>query len=263
MKKILSTCLIAALAFSANAGLRHYYTAQSGDFTQDTIGTAHGTLKGNASISGGALATDGTDGGLTGGDPTQGMLLDAAAVEGISTFSLSVWFQCQNNSGNADFIFAFSDGSVENRVIALPANNDNNYAGLTMASVDGTDVRAYAIGYSNEEGGPWLDRGLVHLVVTYDGSTFAMYVNGNPYESASISGLELSNLTTPCIAGGSPAAAADDSINGTTYAFGIFDAALESGEVADLYDLGTDVPPATLRAMFPSGSRRPALFIMK
>lgn len=265
MNKIAVLGLTAAFALSANAGLIHYYTHVSGDITQDTMGSANGTLVGNASLSNGALATDGTDGGLSGGVPTQGMQLDESAVENISTFSLSIWFQCQNNSGNQDYIFALSDGTTANRVIARPGNGSANfnYAGLSTASVDGTDATVYAEGFSNDEGGQWLDFGLIHLTVTYDGTTFILYVNGNPYQTANISGLELSNLTTICVAGGSPAAAADDSINGTTYAFGIFNSALEAGEVNELYSLGTDASPSELRSMFPNLSLRPALHIMK
>jgi hypothetical protein len=233
--------LLAALSMSAHAQLAHYYDSASGSLLNDQVGTANGTLEGTATISGGALVTDGTAGGLSGGVPANGMFLNSSAVSGITGgFTIVDWFQLVPSTGNHTHLFDFSDGTTANVLIALPVDsNSSPYPSHAYAGVGGHYADDFATSFNNGSGGAWLDTGsLYQMALTYDGSTLSMYVNGALQVSTTISGLNLSTLTTVGVAGGSPWTVSDPSIDGTTYAFDIFNETLSASQVSNVYGLG-------------------------
>jgi len=248
--------LVATVGASASAQtLDHYYYGAGGaSITSDQVGTAHGTLYGAATLSGGTsgyLLTDGGDGGLSGGVPTEGMLLNSSAVSGITgSFSISTWIQAAGNAYQSH-LFDFSDGTGQNMIAALAVDNWwPNYPPHAYASHgDWTYTDVWADTYDNGNGGAWLDDLDLHnLTLTYDGSYLSLYVDGGVYDSQALSGFNLSALTTVGVAGGSPWAVADRSFNGTTYSFGIFDGALSQSQMTSVYGLGKDATAADISA---------------
>lgn len=244
--------VLAATGLSANAqSLLHYYYAGSGDIRNDQVGSANGTLEGTATLGGGALVTDGTAGGLSGGVPANGMMLSGSAVSGISgAFTIMDWFSCASGQGNHTHLFDFSNGTGQNCLIALPVDaNAMPYPAHAYAGVGGTYTDVRNPSFNNGAGGAWLDTGATfQMALTYDGSTLTMYVNGVAQESAACSGLNLSTLTDIGVAGGSPWTVNDPSLNGTTYSFGILDGALSASQMSSVYALGNNATASAISA---------------
>ena len=246
--------VVAALGVSANAqSLSHYYYSAGGaSIAADQVGSANGTLYGAATLSGGTsgyLITDGGNGGLSGGVPTEGMLLAPSAVSGITgSFTISTWFQASGNAYQSH-LFDFSDGTGANMIAALSVDGGypypaHGYAGTSYAYTD-----VWGTTFDNGSGGAWLDTGnLYNLMLSYNGSTLNMYINGALYDSQALTGFDLSTRTTVGVAGGSPWAVGDRSFNGNTYSFAIVDGALSAGQVSSVYALGQDATASAFSA---------------
>lgn len=229
-----------AFAAGANAQLLHRY-----DFTadaNDTVGTAHGTLVGGASISGGALNTDGGNGAVNGQWGSGGPMvsLDASAVAGLSgAFSIETWFQCTSGWPKYDSLFAFSDNTQDNYLLGVPVRGYSPWpSGVGIKGAGGNTSDQPVVG-------PYLDDNTPHqAVLTYDGTTFSWYVDGALADFSGLPatlnnpGFNLSTLTYIGINGGSPWA--DPSLTGSTYDFRIYGQALTTAQVAGLHTLGAD-----------------------
>jgi hypothetical protein len=245
--------LLAAVGISANAQslLHYYYSAGGASVTADQVGTANGTVYGGT-LSGGAngyLITDGTGGGLSGGVPTMGMQLDASSVSGVSSaFTISMWFQATGNAYTS-FLYAFSDGTSGNMLASLAVDGGYPYPPHAYARVGGATIgtELWGNGFNNGVGGSWTDNGTLHQeVLTYDGSTWSMYMDNQLAASGSLSGFDLSLLQNVDVAGGSPWGVGDRSFNGNTYSFGIIDGALSGSQVASIYGLGQDATASAI-----------------
>ena len=225
-------------------GLLHRY-----DFTSnanDSVGTAHGTLKGTATISGGALNTAYVAGSLSGGVPQNGVQLPPSTVSGITgPFTIESWFIA--NSGQYSTLFSFSGNNTGSYILATPARGNSPYA--SSISVIGGGG-SFSEQQASEQ---YQDNGLLHqMLVTCDGTNLSYYIDGalgsfmglpptinNP-------GLVLSTLTYIGINGGAPWP--DYSINGSTRDFRIYGQAMTPGQVAGLYALGPDTSNAAIVA---------------
>jgi hypothetical protein len=226
-------------------GLMHRY-----DFAgnaNDSVGTAHGTLRGSATISGGALVTTAVAGGLSSGAPQNGAQLPPGAVSGITgPFSLESWFVA-NYGGGYTTLFSFSGNNTGSYILATPARGNSPYA--SSVSVIGGGGGSSELQASEQ----YQDNGALHqLVVTYDGSVLSYYIDGALGSFSGLppavtnSGLVLATLTYIGINGGSPWA--DNSINGSTRDFRIYGQALTASQIARLYALGSDAANATISA---------------
>jgi hypothetical protein len=218
-------------------GLLHRY-----DFTSnanDSVGTAHGTLRGSATISGGALNTTSVAGGLSGGAPQNGVQLPPGAVAGITgPFTIESWFVA-NFGGGYTTLFSFSGNNTRSYVLATPARGNSPYAS-TVSVIGGGG--SFTEQQASEQ---YQDNGALHqLVVTYDGATLSYYIDGalgsfsGLPPSITDPGLVLATLTYIGINGGSPWP--DNSINGSTRDFRIYGQALTASQVTNLYALGPD-----------------------
>lgn len=230
---------------AATGGLLHRY-----DFTanaNDSVGTAHGTLRGSATISGGALNTTAAAGGLSGGVPQNGVQLPPSAVSGITgPFTIESWFVA-NFGGGYTTLFSFSGNNTASYVLATPARGNSPYASsISVVGGGGCTTELQA----SEQ---YQDNGALHqMVVTCDGSTLSYYIDGALGSYAGLPptitdpGLVLATLTYIGINGGSPWA--DNSINGSTRDFRIYGQSLTASQVASAYALGPDASNSAISA---------------
>jgi hypothetical protein len=246
-------CLLASLfigiGVSADAQLLHRY-----DFVtdaNDTVGSAHGTLVGGATISGGALTTAGGNGAVNGTWSGTGprLTLDPSAVAGITgAFSIETWFSATTGWPKYDSLYAFSDTTRENYLLAAPVRGYGPWpSGVGIKGAGGD----YNASFDMVLSGIYLDTPGIHqTVLTYDGTTFSYYVNGAladfsglPSTGTSV-GFNLSTLTAIGINGGSPWD--DPSLTGSTYDFRIYGQSLTPDQVSAVYGLGVDAPNAAI-----------------
>ena len=242
----LALLLAGALGGTAQAQLLHRYDFNS---VNDTVGTANGTLEGSASLSSGALYSGGgfINGTLSGGVPSNGFMLPATAVAGITNaFTIDCWFLA-NYGGGYSTLFSFSDGTTGNYVLATPARGNYPYAsGVAVIGGGGNGSEQQALGQYHDDGA------LHEMVITYDGTTLSYYLDGGlatfPGQSVSPTltdaGVNLSTMTDIGIAGGSPWG--DNSINGYSYDFRLYGQALTSAQVAAVYALGKDASNSSI-----------------
>jgi len=237
--------LAGLLAVSANAQLLHRYDFETAGSANDTVGTAHGTRYGSATIIGGALNTTGATGTLSGGVPQNCVGLPASAVAGISgPFSIEIWYLANYNGGYCT-LFSFSGGTTADYVLATPARGTSPWQ---------SDVSVIGGGGSTTEqlaNQIYCDQGsLRQMLVTYDGTNVTYYLNGALSSYAGLqntfvdTGLDLSSLTYIGIAGGAPWP--DNTINGKVYDFRIYGQALTLNQVAAIYELGTNPSNASI-----------------
>lgn len=227
-------------------GLLHRY-----DFTSnanDSVGTAHGTLRGAVTISGGALNTTAVAGSLNGGVPQNGVQLPPSAVAGITgPFTIESWFVASYGGGYCT-LFSFSGNTTASYVLATPARGNSPYA--SSISVIGGGGSPSELQASEQ----YQDNGVLHqMVVTYDGTTLSYYIDGalgsfsGLPPSITNPGLVLATLTYIGINGGAPWP--DNSINGATRDFRIYGKSLTAGQVASLYAFGADASNSTISTL--------------
>jgi hypothetical protein len=253
-RNIAASGLLAGLTASTHAALAHRY-----DFTtdaNDTVGTANGTLVGSATLTGGALVTDGGNGTVNGTWSGTGprATLDATAVAGITgSFTIETWFHCSTGWPKFDTVYAFSDGTIDNYLLAAPVRGGGPWqSSVAMKGAGGTATGSWDY-FVN---GIYLDSPGIHqALVTYDGTTLSYFVDGVLADFASLPatvtnpGFNLSTLTSIGINGGSPYG--DPSLTGSTYDFRIYDQALTSSQVSEIFTLGSDASNASIVSVIP------------
>jgi hypothetical protein len=261
LKIAASVGLLAALSFSAKADLVHYYQFSTGS-GNDQVGSANGTLLNGAAITGGALVTAGGNGTVSGqwGGSGPMMTLNSSAVSGITgAFTIVDWFTCTTGWPKYDGLYAFSDGSQNNYLLATPVRNESNWpsgvgfvggGGLTRSQISTWDMVVHGI---------YLDTPGPHqTILTYDGTTFSYYVDGQLANFSGYAatmadpGFNLSTLTDIGINGGSPYG--DPALTGSTYSFGIFNHSLTTSDVSALYGLGSNPTSSQIVAAVPEPS---------
>jgi autotransporter-associated beta strand protein len=232
---IIATGAVLSWAASAGAQLLHRYDFAT---TDDIVGTANGTLVGSATLSNGALVTDGGNGSVSGAWSGTGprMTLASSAVSGITkAFTIETWFQCTTGWPKFDSLYAFSDGTTANFMLGVPVDGYSPYpSGANMAGAGGATVGVFGI---------YLDNNVIHQsLVTYDGTNFTYYIDGalanysGMSPTASDPGFNLSTLHDVGINGGSPWG--DPCLTGSTYDFRIYGQALTALQVSQIYALG-------------------------
>jgi len=222
---------------AVRAQLLHRYDFETPGSANDTVGTAHGTRYGSATISGGALNTTGAAGGLSGGVPQNSVKLPAAAVAGLTgAFTIEVWYQCSYN-GPWCTVYSFSDSTTANYLLATPAAGYDPYPSRVAVKGGGGNA---AEQLANQI---YCDTGVLRqMVVSYDGTTVTYYLDGalptfsGLQNSFADPGLNLSSYIG--IAGGAPYG--DNTINGKVFDFRIYGQALTADQVAAIHSLGAN-----------------------
>ncbi len=243
--------LVGLSSLTAQAQLLHRYDFETPGSASDTVGTAHGTIYGTATVSGGALNTLGGAGGLSGGLPRNCLGLPSSAVAGLTNgFSIEIWFNASYNGGWCT-AFALSDGTTANYMVAVPAGGVSPYPSRVAVKGGGGNPNKQL---ANQI---YCDTAILHdMVATYDGTNVTYYLDGALSSYAGLSnsfsdaGLNLSSLTYIGIAGGSPFA--DNTIKGKVYDFRIYGSALTADQVAAIYSLGINPNNSTINAALAS-----------
>ena len=228
-----------------SGGLLHRYDFASN--ASDSVGTAHGTLRGSATISGGALNTTPVAGSLSGGVPQNGLQLPPSAVSGITgPFAIESWFVASYGGGYTT-LFSFSGNTTASYILATPARGNSPYAS-SISVIGGGGGTA-----EQQASEQYQDTGALHqMTVTYDGTTLAYYIDGALGSFSGLPptitnpGIVLATLTYIGLNGGSPWA--DNSINGSTRDFRLYGRSLTAGQVAGLYSLGPEASNAAIAA---------------
>ncbi len=254
---VLIAIVSVALVSSANAAsLVHRYDFNT---TNDTVGAANGTLLGTASLAGGALVTNGGNGTISGqwGGAGPMMTLDSSAVSGITgAFSIESWITCTTNWPKYDSLYAFSDGTQNNYLLANPVQGYDPWpSGVGICGAGGYGhFQDPNSDWCQNVLGQWLDTNSLHqTVLTYDGTTFSWYTDGvlANYDSVSSTavdpGFNLSTLTDIAVNGGSPFV--DPALTGSTWDLRMYSGALSADQVASVYAVGSDAGNETINAL--------------
>jgi hypothetical protein len=243
----------------AQAALLHRYdfSVDSTTSVADTVGTANGTLVGTATVTGGSLVTNGGNGTIngiwTGTGPR--MTLDPSAVSGITgAFTIEDWFTCTTGWPKFDTMYAFSDTTIDNYLLAAPVRGYSPWpSGVAVVGAGGL-ARGSSWDYVVQ--GIYLDTPSLHqTVITYDGTTFTYYVDGVLANHAALAatlvnpGFNLSLLTAIGVNGGSPYS--DPSLTGSTSDFRIYGQGMTADQVAALYALGANASNAGISQVIP------------
>ena len=246
MKRILTIGLACAFVLPAGAKLIHRYDFSTDGEVNDVVGSADGVLRGNAVVSGGALTTGDAIGTASSGTVANGVQLDKRAVAGLTgAFTVESWVSATlANDHRYATAWAFSDASLDNYFVAIPARGDRGYPSSIGVKGAGGAADEQLLTHR------FLDDGAVHqIVATYDGLTVSYYVDGELVSSVIDAGLDLSALDVIGINGGSPYP--NYSITGSTYDFRIYDQSLTANQVGAVYALGQDAATASIIAVIP------------
>ena len=243
-KSLTVAAVLAGLSVASNAELSilHYYSSEGTTITNDLVGTANGVLCGVSTNDLTAVVTDGSSGQWNSTEaPPLGMMLPTSIPEelGTNAFSIAYWTKI-NTQVDYSSELAISDGTTGNWILATPYAGNNDHGSYVRFCEAGTGAN-----YVDVTGYPQATNEVYLKVFAYDGSKVTLYINGeqpgfsSTYPSqVSLSGLNVSNINHMAINAGSPWG--DKSIDGTTYAFGIFDQALTLEDAKELYILGKD-----------------------
>ena len=270
-KSLTTTALLVGLSAAANAELSmlHYYSSEGTSITNDLVGTADGVLCGTSITNTSMIVTTGASGQWvsTTNFPPCGMMLPMSVATNMSTnaWTISTWVTMKGLANYATD-FAISDGTTSSFILGAPQSgrvSNGSYVTFQPEGATFTSDNSYIdiVGNTATVGE------LYNKVIVYDGATATIYLNGEEPRftggpsSVSIRGIDMALLPRMAVNAGSPWG--DASINGTTYAFGIFDQALTADDVAELYALGKDAKvdqigiigetPFKFRSASPSG----------
>lgn len=230
---LFSIILLFVISTNAPAGLTHRYSFDTD--TSDSVGSADGTLAGNASVSGGALLLDGTDDWME-------MPGSVIAINTYPSASVEAWFTLTESSGWVR-IFDFGD----------TLGSDGGYYWFFSPSGSGSRLAISTAGYPGyATGEDIVSADLIpagtptHLVCVYDGTSDQMriYRDGALAASGPVTML-LSNVHNAFAYIGKSCYPNDPELNGSINEFRIYNIALNDSMVSASYLSGPDTPIET------------------
>ncbi len=210
--------------------LVHSYTFEDGT-ANDSVGTAHGTLAGDATISDGSLVLDGTDDWMS-------MPGDVIALNTYSELSIEAWFTSVEggNTGN-HMLAAFGEEGTG-------ASSTYGYRYLFITPARADDVSRAAIQTRSMDDSPWgeedsvsasaeHDDGQLHqFVCTVDATSIAFYIDGELIGvTALAAGNEIAGIGQAAAYLGKGVYSVDPEWAGSIHEFNIYNRALSSSEV--------------------------------
>ncbi len=237
----------------ASAALVHQYTFNDGT-ADDGVGTADGTLMGNASVSGGQLILDGASIlNLPGPD---------IAINTYSALTMELWLT--SSAVNTSFTMAAAFGrTFSGAGDPLSASNGGPFAdGDTWRGVQylmiqptrgggpaASRVALTALSYEAESGvnGPsQVNDDFQHmLALTIDGTDISYYIDGAFIGSTALGANTLASLSNERAMLGQSVFPGDPLFVGSINEFSILDNALSGPEIADHFAAGPVPEPST------------------
>ena len=222
---ILAVCFIMVFSSSVSAfdwtdSLAAYYKLDNNDFS-DELGIYDGSNSGSINTSG--IIIDGRS--FDGND----LISATSGVAGDTTMTASAWFKTTSTSGYQAIIDLNNDGRANTKGFAIEFYGDN---GVIQPLIDGIERGS---GTTIVNDGNW------HLaVITRNGDTFNVYLDGNSTAEASVTaGGNYGNINMIGQNG-------HDTINGfftgQVDEVGIWSRILDSSEITELYNSGSGLP---------------------
>lgn len=259
---LLSAALATLMASQASATLRHLYTFNDGT-ANDSQGSAHGTLMGGATISGGEVLLAG--GPVNTPDTSANNMgphvdLNGPAI-GVNTFpelSLELWLK--SSPANVSPTVNFTMAAVLGRHTLNTGGNEAPWSGhdyLMMQPTRGGGPAAMRVAITNDRfeaeagvnGGAQLADGLLHqMVATVNTTTLSFYLDGVLVGSTPLGDKSVAQLSND-VAYLGRAVYNDPFFAGSVDEFRIYDHALPVSEVETRFSdgpIGTGSPGAPL-----------------
>jgi hypothetical protein len=217
--------------------LVHQYTFEDGT-ANDSVGSAHGTLIGDAIIAGGSLVLDGD------GDWME-MPGDVIAMNSYSEVSIEAWFT-PVAGGNTDYHMLAAFGEE-----GTGASDSAGYKYLFITPARGDDVSRAAIQTSSMDDSPWDEESNVndivehddgiehHFVATVNTAHITFYIDGELIGSTALAeGNEIAGIGQSVAYLGKSVYPVDPFWAGSIEEFNIYNKALTLAEVEAKYALG-------------------------
>ena len=210
--------------------LVHSYTFEDGT-ANDSVGTAHGTLVGDAAISNGSLVLDGVDDWMS-------MPGDVIALNTYSELSIEAWFTsvAGGNTGNHMLVAFGEEGTGDSTtagykyLFLTPARADNfSRAAIQTRSMDSTPYdEETGVSASTEDD----DGQIHHFVCTIDATSIAFYIDGEQIGVATLAaGNDIAGISQVSAYLGKSIYSVDPEWAGSIHEFNIYNRALSPSEV--------------------------------
>lgn len=208
----------------AHPALAHRYSFTSNAW--DSIGMAHGTLKGNAVVTNGALKLTGASGGY--------LDLPGGLVSGSAAVSIEAWVSFGAN-GNWARLFDF--GNING------ANGQNYFFFSPHTSLGGHRLETSAGTLRTFDNSGTYDQRPLHLVCLVDpqANYAAIYTNGVLESTLTAPWPSFTSVSSSWAFLGRSLFSADAWLNATIDEFRIYDGRLSPAEIAADYQFGPDV----------------------
>ncbi|MCK5450090.1 LamG domain-containing protein [Candidatus Pacearchaeota archaeon] len=205
-----------------SSGLISYYKLDNNDLT-DSLEVNNGTNSGTTNASG--IIIDGRDFELSEGD-----YVTLPAIQPSSAVSVSAWIKAESE-GNRMYVIGGDKSTVSLDGFNLRWNSANTLT-IRLGTSSSTYTLTSTPTYSS---GTWY-----HVVSTYDGNNIRLYVNGSELSGDSVSATGTINYggATSTYIGRRIRADLPDYFDGLIDEIGIWNRALNSTEVSDLYNSG-------------------------
>jgi hypothetical protein len=257
----LTLALLLGLTGAAPGQVIHRYTFNAN--ANDTVGTAHATLMGGATITNGQVMLN-NGGGLQSGGAGQFVELPPTAFPtgagGLTSFSIELW---TNWAGPNDGGQTWSRALDFNQGLNTGGNDLSHYLFITPRAGGGVNPARFAISDDRFDAerqvngtAPLPLNSLAHLAVTYDSATTTatLFVNGAQVGQNLTADLNPSQLSLTTFWLGRSAFNADPYYNGALDEVTMWNRAMTPAEVAASFAAGpVPVPEPTSLALAGAG----------
>ncbi|WP_442481815.1 LamG-like jellyroll fold domain-containing protein [Aeoliella sp. SH292] len=257
---VLSTAVAVAalLSISAKAALVHQYafSENGGRVAYDSVGTAHLTVNGNASISGGRLVLPGSvgNGGTTSLRTNNAYAVDgsltelASTINGASQLTIAAKFT-MNTQSNWSKLFMAGQGNTHSYLDLTPRRGANGNVG-SVSLKNGNTAEQTAIGTAVLATGTeyWMigvwdvtNNSLTsYLSIDGDANSLTVGTDPNGLEGRTLAGITIGEFYL-----GSAVGYGDADLNGSIDLFQIYDHALSFDQITSVVNTGQIPEPAS------------------
>jgi len=232
---------IGLCAASANAGLIHRYSFKSGT-TKDSVGKVDATLKGTAKIVDGKLVLQ--NGDKTSDDTNLSYLefnssILPASADAKSSTSLLIWITAKENAPFARVLdIGDKSGAEGQQFIYLVAKHEDDMSRAAITASD-TGSKAYITGARLDDGKPHL----AAIVIDGAAKKLHLYVDGKESEAQDLGDNTLDTVHPVHNWIGKSGFDADPGLSASFDEIRVYDTALKSSEIAEIYKAGPDALP--------------------
>ncbi len=232
---IILSAILSYITVPVQAELAHRYTFATN--ASDSVGSAHGLLKGNAFLSGGALVLDGSDAWVE-------LPASTLAINTYHSITLEAWLTLNVSSGwNRLFDFGDSSGSSGGYYLFYsPSGGGGSRFSISTGGFPGYQAGEQVVDSTS------IPEGIkTHIVCVYDGINRQMrlYRDGSLIASTSPVTYLLSDVRDTFAYLGKSLYSSDPLMNGSLDEFRIYNIPLDDTMAAASYQSGPNLPIET------------------